>query len=77
MRMNTTLVINPKGGSGKTTVATNLASHFAARNVPTAIMDYAKESEMPRRCTSKFAMAEGDSGAALLLPELCCLFLLD
>jgi chromosome partitioning protein len=38
--MNTTLVINPKGGSGKTTVATNLASHFAARNVPTAIMDY-------------------------------------
>src|SRR3954469_22439364 len=40
MRMNTTLVINPKGGSGKTTVTTNLASHFATRNVATAIMDY-------------------------------------
>ena len=40
MRMNTTLVINPKGGSGKTTVTTNLASHFAAGAVPTTVMDY-------------------------------------
>ena len=40
MRTNTTLVINPKGGSGKTTVTVNLASHFAARGVPTAVMDY-------------------------------------
>jgi len=38
--MNTTLVINPKGGSGKTTVATNLASYFAATNTATTIMDY-------------------------------------
>ena len=40
MRMNTTLVINSKGGSGKTTIATNLASYFAARGVPTTVMDY-------------------------------------
>lgn len=40
MRMSTTLVINSKGGSGKTTVATNLASYFAARRIPAAIMDY-------------------------------------
>lgn len=40
MRTNTTLVINSKGGAGKTTVTTNLASYFAANNVPTAIMDY-------------------------------------
>jgi chromosome partitioning protein len=40
MRTNTTLVINSKGGSGKTTVTTNLASYFAANNIPTAIMDY-------------------------------------
>jgi chromosome partitioning protein len=40
MRTNTTLVINPKGGSGKTTLATNLASHFAADGLPTAVMDY-------------------------------------
>src|SRR5688500_19439024 len=40
MRTNTTLVINPKGGSGKTTVATNLASYFAANDVPVAMMDF-------------------------------------
>lgn len=40
MRTNTTLVINSKGGAGKTTVTTNLASYFAANNVPAAIMDY-------------------------------------
>ena len=40
MRVNTTLVINPKGGSGKTTVATNLAGYFVANGVPTALMDY-------------------------------------
>jgi len=38
--MNTTLVINSKGGSGKTTIATNLASYFAASGVPTTVMDY-------------------------------------
>ena len=38
--MNTTLVINPKGGSGKTTVTINLASYFAAHHVPTTVMDY-------------------------------------
>jgi len=40
MRMNTTLVINPKGGSGKTTIAVNLASRFASENLPTTLMDY-------------------------------------
>jgi chromosome partitioning protein len=40
MRTNSTLVINPKGGSGKTTVATNLASYFAANGIATAVMDY-------------------------------------
>jgi chromosome partitioning protein len=37
--MNTTLVINAKGGVGKTTIATNLASYFASRGVPTTIVD--------------------------------------
>ena len=38
--MNSTLVINPKGGSGKTTVTTNLASYYASREVPATILDY-------------------------------------
>lgn len=38
--MNTTLVINSKGGSGKTTIATNLASYFAAKGMATTILDY-------------------------------------
>ena len=38
--MNTTLVVNAKGGVGKTTVTTNLASFFASRGVPTTIADF-------------------------------------
>lgn len=40
MSMNTTLVVNAKGGVGKTTITTNLASYFAARDIPTTIADY-------------------------------------
>ena len=38
--LKTTLVLNPKGGAGKTNIATNLASCFAAASVPTTLMDY-------------------------------------
>jgi chromosome partitioning protein len=38
--MNTTLVINAKGGVGKTTITTNLASYFAARDFVTTIADF-------------------------------------
>jgi chromosome partitioning protein len=38
--VNTTLVINSKGGSGKTTITTTLASYFAVNGVPTAVLDY-------------------------------------
>jgi len=38
--MHTTVVMNGKGGVGKTTIATNLASWFASRGARTAIMDY-------------------------------------
>jgi len=34
------VILNAKGGSGKTTVATGLASWFAARGLPTALMDH-------------------------------------
>ena len=38
--MNATLVVNSKGGSGKTTITTNLASYFASQDIPTTVMDY-------------------------------------
>ena len=38
--MLTILVINSKGGSGKTTLTTNLASYYASKKVKTALMDY-------------------------------------
>src|SRR5688572_11778614 len=40
MTMNTTLVINAKGGVGKSTITTNLASYFAARDFVTTIADF-------------------------------------
>jgi chromosome partitioning protein len=38
--MHATLVVNAKGGVGKTTITTNLASYFASRNIVTTIADY-------------------------------------
>jgi chromosome partitioning protein len=37
--MQKILVLNPKGGSGKTTVATNLASYFAVQDLCPVLMD--------------------------------------
>jgi len=41
--MQRILVINPKGGSGKTTVAINLASHYAMRGERPVLMDYDRQ----------------------------------
>jgi len=38
--MHKVLIINAKGGCGKTTIATNLASHYAAQGKATALFDY-------------------------------------
>ena len=37
--MRTILVINSKGGAGKTTLTTNIASYYASQNLRTAILD--------------------------------------
>ncbi len=34
------MVMNPKGGCGKSTLATNLASYYATRGKKTALVDY-------------------------------------
>ena len=45
--MRNIMVINSKGGSGKTTVATNLASYFVSINKSVVLMDYdPQESSM-------------------------------
>jgi chromosome partitioning protein len=38
--MKRIVVLNPKGGSGKTTIAINLASYFASRQQRTVLMDF-------------------------------------
>ena len=38
--LNKVVVLNPKGGCGKSTIATNLAACYARRETPPAIMDY-------------------------------------
>jgi chromosome partitioning protein len=38
--MKRIVVLNPKGGSGKTTIAINLASYFASRQQSPVLMDY-------------------------------------
>ena len=37
--MRSILVVNPKGGCGKTTIATNLATYYAVWGLPTALVD--------------------------------------
>ncbi|MEZ5500607.1 MAG: ParA family protein [Steroidobacteraceae bacterium] len=38
--MQRIVVLNPKGGSGKTTIAINLAAYYAVNRQPTVLMDY-------------------------------------
>lgn len=41
--MRTILVLNSKGGSGKTTIATNLAAYYALEGYRVALVDYDKQ----------------------------------
>lgn len=46
--MQRIVIVNPKGGSGKTTVATNLAASFAARGQRPALMDLDRQASSMR-----------------------------
>ena len=46
--MQKILVINSKGGCGKTTLATNLASHFASSDIKTALLDFDPQGSSTR-----------------------------
>lgn len=41
--MRTILVVNPKGGCGKTTIATNLAGYYVSKGVATSLVDLDKQ----------------------------------
>ena len=46
--MQRIVVLNPKGGSGKTTIAINLASHFALQGERTVLIDYDPQASAAR-----------------------------
>jgi chromosome partitioning protein len=41
-------ILNPKGGSGKTTLATNLAAYYASRGFATVLMDFDPQASSSR-----------------------------
>lgn len=48
MAVRKIVILNPKGGSGKTTIATNLAAYYASSGHPSAIMDYDSQGSSTR-----------------------------
>ena len=48
---HTIMVINAKGGCGKTTIATNLAAYYAAQKIPTVLRDYDSQGSSMRWLT--------------------------
>lgn len=47
------VLLNPKGGSGKTTLATNLAACYAARGLGTALIDFDPQASTTRWLKSR------------------------
>ncbi len=48
MAVRKIVILNPKGGSGKTTIATNLAAYYASTGQPSALMDYDSQGSSTR-----------------------------
>lgn len=65
--MRSILVVNPKGGCGKTTISTNLASYYAVWGVKTVLVDFDPQQSClhwleVRNEAGKFAGIQGLSG---------------
>jgi len=74
--MRSILVVNPKGGCGKTTISTNLASYYAVWGVKTALVDFDPQQSCMqwlkvRNSAPKLAKIYGASGLSgeLVIPE--------
>ena len=57
-------ILNPKGGSGKTTLATNLAAYYASRGFQTALMDFDPQGSSGRWLKTRPATLPGIHGVA-------------
>lgn len=62
--MRRIIVMNSKGGCGKTTVATNLASRYANRGYATALFDYDPQASSMRWLTLRDPRQPGIHGVA-------------
>ena len=62
--MLTVLVINSKGGSGKSTLSTNLAGYYASKKARTAILDYDPQGSSTRWVRIRPENAEKIHGAS-------------
>lgn len=54
------MVLNPKGGSGKTTIATNIAAHYATQGRPVVLLD-----EDPQSSATRWLSKRPDSAAPI------------
>jgi chromosome partitioning protein len=55
--MRTILVASSKGGAGKTTIATNLAAHFALEGKRTVLIDADRQKSSTRWCEKRAGLA--------------------
>ncbi|MCR4303720.1 MAG: ParA family protein [Gallionella sp.] len=67
--MLTILVINSKGGSGKTTLTTNLAGYYASKKIKTALMDYDPQGSSMQWLKMRPGHAEKIHGANAAPPK--------
>ncbi len=67
--MRTILIINSKGGAGKTTLTTNIASYYASQKIRTAIMDYDPQGSSMQWLRLRPAHVESIHGAHAAPPN--------